>query len=101
MWTLSGIFSGQLQPFGPRGKPSGINKVAVDRAEVGALGLSTDHQGDKRFHGGPDKAVHHYPAEHYQTLTAAFPGIAERAKPGCLGENLSTSRSAGTRGAHW
>ena len=91
MWTLAGIFSGRLQAFGPRGKPSGINKAAIEQAEVATPGLVGDHQGDKRFHGGPDKAVHHYPAEHYQMLTTVFPGVAERAVPGSLGENLSTT----------
>jgi len=39
-------------------------------------------------HGGPDKAVHLYPASHYQRLAQQFPEAATRLQPGTLGENL-------------
>lgn len=49
-------------------------------------GLEGDQQGDTRHHGGPEKAVHHYPREHYGAwredgITAEAPGF---------GENIST-----------
>lgn len=51
-----------------------------------ALGLEGDAVADRRFHGGPDKAVYAYPAEH-----AAFwePLLGEEPAPGYFGENLT------------
>lgn len=42
------------------------------------------------MHGGPDKAVHHYAAEHYAALAEAFPEARAAMTAGALGENLST-----------
>jgi len=42
-------------------------------------------------HGGPDKALHHYPAEHYAAWAAAWPQCAAQFVPGSLGENVSTT----------
>ncbi|MGL6071028.1 MOSC domain-containing protein, partial [Craterilacuibacter sp.] len=55
----------------------------------GFEGFAGDVQADRRFHGGREKAVHLYPAEHYDALAQAFPEAAARLAPGCLGENLS------------
>jgi MOSC domain-containing protein YiiM len=43
-----------------------IDKVLrIDRVAVGPLGLAGDEQADRRVHGGPDKAICVYAAEHY------------------------------------
>ncbi len=55
---------------------------------VHALGLEGDQQGDKRVHGGPDKAVYGYPLSGYAAWRAEFPEIAPRFGPGAMGENL-------------
>ncbi|SHG62389.1 MOSC domain-containing protein [Streptoalloteichus hindustanus] len=44
--------------------PSAIVKRPVESAAVGVLGLRGDEQGDRRVHGGPEKAVFAYPTEH-------------------------------------
>src|SRR5690606_20539649 len=54
-------------------------------------GLCGDEQADLTVHGGTDKALHHYAADHYQVWQAIFPDIAERFVPGGFGENLSTT----------
>lgn len=47
------------------------SRTAIDKTpregpqEVRELGLVEDRQSDKRFHGGPDKALYAYPVEHY------------------------------------
>ena len=57
--------------------------VAVRR-----LHLEGDQQADLRVHGGADKAVYVYPAEHYDHWRAEFPG---KSLPfGWFGENLTT-----------
>ena len=58
------------------------------RVAVRATNLEGDRQADLRVHGGPDKAVYLYPAEHYphwrEVLAPAELG------PGWFGENLTT-----------
>lgn len=73
------------------GTPSGMIKYAIDGpVAVTRLGLDGDIQVDRTVHGGPDKAVHHFPREHYAALAGAFPAIAALLRPGSIGENLST-----------
>lgn len=50
-------------------------------------GLDGDEQADKRRHGGPDKAVCVYPAEHYDFWRRA---LGRELPLGGFGENLST-----------
>jgi MOSC domain-containing protein YiiM len=90
MTTLRAIFVGSLSPLSPEGQPTGIFKRPVEAAEITAAGLVGDHQADRRFHGGPEKAVHHYAAESYTRLAADHPALAAALVPGSLGENLST-----------
>jgi MOSC domain-containing protein YiiM len=57
---------------------------------LGAEGFAGDQQADRRVHGGPEKAVHLYPATHYARLAAKFPEAAGELLPGSLGENISS-----------
>ena len=56
--------------------------VAVTR-----LNLAGDRQADLSVHGGPDKAVYAYPAEHYEYWREELPGVA--LPWGSFGENLT------------
>ncbi|HJV28336.1 MAG TPA: MOSC domain-containing protein [Aromatoleum sp.] len=88
---LEQLFVGALRPLPPEGQMTGIYKSAVDRpVAVGPEGLAGDFQGDRRVHGGAEKAVHHFPAEHYARLAQRFPHSAGILRAGTLGENLST-----------
>jgi MOSC domain-containing protein YiiM len=83
------VHVGRVAPLGPDAVPSGFIKTAVDAAvDLGPLGISGDEQADLSVHGGPEKAVYAYPAGRYFAWTAAFPAIADRFVPGCMGENL-------------
>lgn len=86
------LLLGRATPFGPNGELSAIDKRSVDRPLLLTLtGFAGDEQGDPQHHGGPDKAVHHYPAEHYLAWRGDCPTVAaERLRPGGFGENLST-----------
>ncbi|MDX6751892.1 MOSC domain-containing protein [Geminicoccaceae bacterium 1502E] len=86
------LLTGTLRPLGARGVPSGIDKQPVHGVlQLGREGLAGDAQGDRRHHGGPEKAVHHYPFEHYAAWRAEQPELTERlARPGAFGENVST-----------
>lgn len=86
------LFVGGLKALPPEGQMSGIFKEPLaGPVLLGAEGLAGDRHGDPRFHGGPEKALHHYPAEHYAVLAARWPEVAERLRAGALGENLSTT----------
>ncbi|MCB1749995.1 MAG: MOSC domain-containing protein [Gammaproteobacteria bacterium] len=73
------------------GTASGIFKTPVaGPVQVGREGLDGDFHADRSVHGGPDQALHHFPAEHYPPLAAAFPRAAAALVPGSIGENLTT-----------
>jgi MOSC domain-containing protein YiiM len=68
---------------------TGIFKEPVDgRVRVSGVNLEGDRQADLTVHGGPDKAVYAYPAEHYpywqEELGRALPW-------GMFGENLTVA----------
>lgn len=86
---ITGLYIGKLEAFGPRGKPSGINKQAINRAILNELGFKGDHQADKRHHGGPERAVHQYALSSYATLRNYCPTQQQDFVPGSIGENLS------------
>lgn len=84
------LLSGKARPFA-RGESSAIAKVPIiGPAKIGFLGIKGDEQADHRYHGGPDKALHHYPGDHY----AYWGGLAIDHPllnaPGAFGENILT-----------
>lgn len=86
------IFTGGIQPLPASGRPTGMFKRPVaGPLELTEEGFAGDQQADRRVHGGPDKAVHLYPARHYASLARSFPEIATALVPGALGENLSAA----------
>jgi len=92
MTIVDTVLIARPRAFGPNGEPSGIDKrPAQGPVRVTRTGLAGDGQGDRRHHGGAEKAVHHYPFEHYAAWRAETPAPAPRlATPGAFGENLST-----------
>lgn len=72
-----------------------IHKTSVEGpVAVGPLGLLGDEQADPSVHGGLDKAVYAYPAEHYalwmDARRAAGVAAIDPALPhGSMGENLT------------
>lgn len=88
---LQALLLGKAVPYTRPGSRSGIAKRVVgDPVPLGVNGLQGDEQGDPRVHGGPDKAVHHYPADHYADWRTDLPGHALLDAPGAFGENLSS-----------
>lgn len=89
--TLDHVFTGRIRTLPPDDDLTGIFKTPVaGPVRVTRLGLEGDQQADRINHGGPDKAVHHYAADHYHALAQAFPASAADFVPGSLGENLSS-----------
>lgn len=90
--SVSEIRIGRALPFGPNGEPSAIDKRSVGgMVRITSTGLEGDEQGDPLHHGGSEKALHHYPAEHYAAWCRELPDVgADRWSIGAFGENLST-----------
>ena len=84
------VLTGKARPF--RGdEPSAIGKLPVtDAVAVGAMGLAGDEQADRTVHGGIDKAIHHYPADHYQWWRDQLGAVPLLGAAGAFGENIST-----------
>jgi len=68
---------------------TGIFKEAVaDRVKLRTLNLDGDRQADLTVHGGPEKAVYVYAAEHYPFWKAELPDMD--LPWGMFGENFTT-----------
>jgi MOSC domain-containing protein YiiM len=63
----------------------GVPKQRVPSAEIRFGGVAGDKQRNRRFHGGPQRAVSLYSYEHVRALQAEGHPIA----PGSTGENLT------------
>ena len=85
---MAAVYRGSRSYIGEQQQASGINKVKTDRElKVTCDGIEGDFVGDKILHGGREKALHHFPADHYQKLSDTFPRSAEMMIPGSIGEN--------------
>ncbi|WP_316391266.1 6-hydroxyaminopurine reductase [Citrobacter farmeri] len=84
------VFSGKIQDYAGS-RPSAIGKIQVDgELMLTELGLEGDEQAETKIHGGPDRALCHYPREHYLYWTREFPEQADQFVAPAFGENLST-----------
>jgi MOSC domain-containing protein YiiM len=86
---IIGLYSGKLSNIGEKRSPTGIYKKSVDQVSVDLLGIEGDIQADKRFHGGPEKALHQYALSSYEKIIKRYPLLHKKAEPGMIGENLS------------
>ncbi|WP_164115471.1 MOSC domain-containing protein [Sphingorhabdus sp. Alg239-R122] len=83
---------GKPVSFRGDGEHSAIAKSPVDSPVfLGRTGITGDQVADTVHHGGPDKALHHYPYDHYDYWRGRLPGHAFLKKPGAFGENISTT----------
>ncbi len=88
---VAALLTGRAVEYTRPGSRSAIaKKPTTARLMLAETGLHGDEQGDLRVHGGPDKAVHHYPYEHYRAWRDEIGGHALLAGPGAFGENIST-----------
>jgi MOSC domain-containing protein YiiM len=86
---IIGLYSGKLSNIGEKRSPTGIYKKSVEQVSVDLLGIEGDIQADKRFHGGPEKALHQYALSSYEKIIKRYPLLHKKAEPGMIGENLS------------
>ncbi len=84
------LFAGQVATPWPGKAPSAIGKSErAGRQYLTKTGFAEDFQADLEAHGGREKALHHYPADHYAAWRAEL-GDNARFVPGGFGENIST-----------
>lgn len=89
-YSIDALLTGKARAF--RGdEPSAIAKSAVENVRrVGVIGIEGDEQADLSVHGGVDKAIHHYPRDHYGWWQAELDSHALLGAAGAFGENIST-----------
>ncbi len=85
------LLAGKAVPFA-NGERSAIGKwYLTGEVRIGMLGIEGDEQADLRYHGGPDKALHLYPHDHYPRWQDEAPGHPLLNMAGAFGENISTT----------
>lgn len=84
------VFIGKVRDY-DGSRPSAIAKVQVEgELSLTDRGLVGDQQAEKKIHGGADRALCHYPREHYAQWAREFPEQAAWFVTPAFGENLST-----------
>ena len=87
--TIDAIYIGSVKALWPGRPASAIDKKeTLARLTLSHTGFDRDRQADMGVHGGADKAVHHYAADHYADWQQELdrPDLV----PGSFGENIST-----------
>ncbi|HAS6085011.1 TPA: MOSC domain-containing protein [Vibrio vulnificus] len=89
--VVNSVLAGKTVAFA-HGTKSAINKQVISqRLHATEFGFTDDEQGDPRFHGGIQKALHIYPSEHYPVWQQELGDKAIFHSAGAFGENLSSS----------
>lgn len=88
--VVKALLAGKTVPYA-HGAQSAINKqVLPERQHATELGFISDEQGDPRFHGGIQKALHIYPSEHYPIWQQELGERTIFQSAGGFGENISS-----------
>ena len=91
MTRIDSVLVGRTVRFTDAGETSAIAKSPVEGPRtVGFLGIEGDSQADLSVHGGREKAVHHYPRDHYRWWQERLPNRKLLGSAGAFGENVST-----------
>ncbi len=87
-YKLSGVYTGKVaERFG---MTTAIDKSPITgEIYLSATGLEGDECAETKFHGGVERALHQYPAEHYQYWASKYRSEHTWQAPG-MGENIST-----------
>ncbi|HMZ11963.1 MOSC domain-containing protein [Plasticicumulans sp.] len=89
---IVGLFRGRRGVLPEEGQVSAIFREPLNApCRLGPEGIDGDRPVDRRWHGGPERALLHYPGEHYEYWRRHYPQHAAGFVPGGFGENLTTS----------
>lgn len=89
-YPILSVNLGTAQPFRGEETSAIAKHTAAGPVAVGLLGLAGDEQADRTVHGGPDKAIHHYPRDHYPHWAGFLGAHPLLEGEGAFGENVST-----------
>ncbi|WP_274371110.1 6-hydroxyaminopurine reductase [Morganella morganii] len=84
------VFTGPVRDTARCGRSAIEKRQTEGVLQLEATGLAGDEQAEKAFHGGPDRALCHYPREHYDYWKMMYPEIEDRFVAPFFGENIST-----------
>lgn len=88
---INGLYQANVKRIGPKNERTGIYKFPKDSVFIDVLGIQGDIQVDKRYHGGPERALHQYSLKSYEKIIKAYPLLQQKAWPSSMGENLSVA----------
>jgi MOSC domain-containing protein YiiM len=78
----------EIEWLGKRDTTAIWKKPVAGRVRVAGVNLAGDDQADRRFHGGPDKAVYAYAREDYEWWSVE---LGRALEPATFGENLTVA----------
>lgn len=84
------VLLGKARLFRGAERSAIAKRPVADSVAIDAMGLVGDEQADRTVHGGIDKAIHHYPADHYVWWRGHLGDHSLLDAPGAFGENIST-----------
>ena len=85
------LLTGQVTPYTRPDTFSAVHKLPRrGKLHVDGEGIVGDEHGDPRVHGGADKAIHHYPYDHYRYWLSVYGEHPLLETPGAFGENISS-----------
>jgi MOSC domain-containing protein YiiM len=85
------VLVGSVAPLGDGALSAIAKRLATGPWRIEATGLVGDAQADLKNHGGPEKALHQYPREHYAAWAEEIGNHPLLLAPGAFGENLSAT----------
>jgi MOSC domain-containing protein YiiM len=87
---IDALLIGGPKPFRADGTMSAMARDATSGpVQLTKTGFAGDQVADPSVHGGPDKAVHFYPPEHYPFWSVKLDGHLYLNHAGAFGENVS------------
>ena len=82
---------GTPKPFRDDGTLSAMTRQPVTMpVKLTKTGFAGDQVADPKHHGGIDKALHHYPQDHYNWWRGQLGAHPLLEQPGAFGENIAT-----------
>ncbi len=92
-FKIEGLFVGRAKEIGPNRFVTAIAKdPVVEKLIIKSDSLEGDESHNLKFHGGPDRVIHHYSLEQYEYLKSVFPQHKDLFVPGSYGENITTDK---------
>ncbi len=89
---VDALLIGRPKSFRADGTKSAMARGAMDGSVMlRKMGFEGDQVADTKVHGGSEKALHLYPAEHYPYWLAKLEGHDLLSHAGAFGENISAS----------